>query len=684
MGILVLCLLVAGALFAYRQHRRRERNKPPPTQRELVQAAIQARPGDPWPRGEGHVLLAEPGSREWDKGYHEPGGSFSPSAGTFGIAIWVSDAQGKLLATSDSIPLDKIEQRFEAVHSSTPALVTETPYYRARWHCEEVGDYTLALEPLGDAQLSIVVRSVGPAGGPVRHLAWAKDALTVSHRWSVAFGEGAQRVKLGEEGPDWTAAGTGKADATATSQTGWAFARVDVQGKLALTVHDLRPTAPGGLTVTYPPEDHLQLPDARFVDSLYAQEQHLLMSLVGDEARPGEPINYPLPWLRDGAFTAVALTRAGQLSIGRRMARYYANHDFFGGFGSEGDAMGFGLWVIDEVTQRAHDPELDRELWPHVYRKAEFIKTLMEATETIRVRPVQGPIVPNLRDDPWMSKDIDLVADKARDGLIIGRMDGHRPILYINAVNYMGLRRAARIAERMGEPGTAQRWRDRASKLRTAWRRGFDTEERNNDRTSISTLWPSFIGLDVKPEFTKLLDERWKAQRDDKGAYKTVREWTYFDAAEMHQYVMLGQPDKTWTTLDYYFAHQQSSPGLYTWSEGTGEENTFGLWNQVRGWLKPKHVTPHYWTASEMLLLQLDMLAYVEESESAPTYVIGAGVQKSWLDEPMHVSGIGTSRGTVDWSWDNGKLSATIHGEQAPVRAGPAFDDVKVEAQFAP
>ena len=45
-----------------------------------------ARPSDPWPRGRGHVLLAFPGTREEDKGYHEPGGSFSPGVRSFGLA----------------------------------------------------------------------------------------------------------------------------------------------------------------------------------------------------------------------------------------------------------------------------------------------------------------------------------------------------------------------------------------------------------------------------------------------------------------------------------------------------------------------------------------------------------------------------------------------------------------------
>src|SRR6266542_4162361 len=39
---------------------------------ELLQAMLQ-RPTDPWPRGQGHVLLAVPGCSEAAKGYHEPG-----------------------------------------------------------------------------------------------------------------------------------------------------------------------------------------------------------------------------------------------------------------------------------------------------------------------------------------------------------------------------------------------------------------------------------------------------------------------------------------------------------------------------------------------------------------------------------------------------------------------------------
>jgi hypothetical protein len=54
---------------------------------------MEIRPEDPWPRGAGHVILSIPGSRE--AGYHEPGGSFSPGVGSFGVSIWVLE-EGKL------------------------------------------------------------------------------------------------------------------------------------------------------------------------------------------------------------------------------------------------------------------------------------------------------------------------------------------------------------------------------------------------------------------------------------------------------------------------------------------------------------------------------------------------------------------------------------------------------------
>src|SRR4030042_2938478 len=100
------------------------------TQRQITLNEMSTRPNDPWPRGDGHVLLAEPGSPLTQKGYHEPGGSFSPAPGSFGLAIWIVDSNNKLIETSDNIPINKITQQYIWKEGSKiPSIKTETPYY---------------------------------------------------------------------------------------------------------------------------------------------------------------------------------------------------------------------------------------------------------------------------------------------------------------------------------------------------------------------------------------------------------------------------------------------------------------------------------------------------------------------------------------------------------------------------
>jgi hypothetical protein len=148
--------------------------------------------------------------------------------------------------------------------------------------------------------------------------------------------------------------------------------------------------------------------------------------------------------------------------------------------------------------------------------------------------------------------------------------------------------------------------------------------------------------------------------------------WTYFTVAEAHQWLVLGQPERAGNDLRWFWDNQ-ASPGLFTWWEGKGEENTFHRWEQARGWVAPSQVTPHYWTAAEMLLLQLDMLAYVDESGGAPTLVIGAGIPKEWLDLAMSVKGLSTRLGKVDWEWRKGRMTVRLRGDKCAVKLGPAF-----------
>ena len=280
---------------------------------------------------------------------------------------------------------------------------------------------------------------------------------------------------------------------------------------------------------------------------------------------------------------------------------------------------------------------------------------MLAATEPVR-KPYFGPIVPahTNRDD------LDLVCDAAKDGLIAGRMDWQRPILFVNAVSYRGLRSAAELAERQEKTADANGWRDRAADLRQAWAKVF------------CGLYPAWIVSD-REVYQKKLSE-WRAKsHDDEDRLKDKPLWTYFNVAEAHQWLALGQPDKARNDLRWFWENQ-ASPGLFTWWEGKGEENTFHRWEQARGWVAPSNVMPHYWTAAEMLLLQIDMLASLDESGSEPTLIIGAGIPKEWLDMTMSAKGLSTRLGKVDWEWRKGRMTVWLRGEKCAVKLGPAFD----------
>jgi hypothetical protein len=123
-----------------------------------------------------------------------------------------------------------------------------------------------------------------------------------------------------------------------------------------LTIHDAAPRQPNPLS--YPAVRstiEMDLPDPRFADCLHAQVAHLMMGLLDRRTPPGDPANYPLAWQLDGAAVVAGLVRAGQLELSRELAGYFAENDFFGGFGSEGDAPGQCLRVMEDVAVRDLD-----------------------------------------------------------------------------------------------------------------------------------------------------------------------------------------------------------------------------------------------------------------------------------------------------------------------------------------
>ncbi|MCZ7544332.1 MAG: hypothetical protein M5R40_12730 [Anaerolineae bacterium] len=233
----------------------------------------------------------------------------------------------------------------------------------------------------------------------------------------------------------------------------------------------------------------------------------------------------------------------------------------------------------------------------------------------------------------------------AQDGLIQGRMDHHFPIMWINGFAFLGLTRAALCAQALGLDGS--RFEQEAHDLRDALYRSALTFFGKNDRDVNSALWPTGWASRDDALIVERFDEFWNKVRCPSGKHAPEPLWTYFEAGQAHNYLLLGQRDRAWVSIEHFLS-THVAPGLYTYSEGERDENSSLLWQRTRGWDRIKYVTPHGWTAAELFLLLRDCLA----REQGDALIIGSGVPGAWMPESWEVRNLPTHFGEVSFSFE--------------------------------
>jgi hypothetical protein len=640
------------------------------TPQQQVAAQMKLRPADPWPRGRGRMVLAAPGSSSEQKAFHEPGGSFSPAPGSFGVSIWVLDRQGRIETTSDLLPLTEIQQQFAQIAANKiPETISTTKYYTAAWSAPTAGTWQLQLKSLAtnDRRLALAIRSVGPAGGAIPTLDWNGQRLAIGDRWNIHNLPQQAKVYLGSENTaGWTHE---KSPRTRwIDPQGWGTARIELNPAQSGTfsIEATHPIATPALAATgVTPALALNLPDPRFGASLQAQVSHLMMGLVGTRTHPSDPIDYPLPRLRDGAYQMVALARSGQLDVAQQLSPYFAEQDFINSTLPEADIPAIGIWALTEVATAIDKPDYDRWLWPHIRRKAEIIGQMLGSN-----RP--GYPVFSGAKFPFAERP-----DLMRVDLLAGQMTNTPGAISLNpaanVVSYRALLDAATLADRLQQAQDARRWRSQAAQLKTAWQQTNQTGFTAVD----NGLWPSGIASTDRAVMAQTLQQRWDAARSA-GDFQPMPQSLHATLAEAHQWIFLDRPERIWPTLKWFWQHQ-TSPGLYTWSSDFDDRSeiptpkSFSQWQRLRGSGQPSQLNPRYWTAAEMLLLQLDMLAYLDRSTSPPTLAIGAGIPPAWLSQTMSVKGQLVQGNVIDWEWDGRQMNVQIAGETMAVKLGAAF-----------
>jgi len=660
-----------------------------------------------WNRSDTHAFVAVPGSHESFKTPVEPGNSFSPGPGSYGVSTWVY-VDGKLHAPEE-MPLADLRWRWEAgglpVLISTwdagPVQVTSRLFADGDPDRYDIKDH-LRLEVANHSTQSqtvkvyLVIRSFGAAGGRVHSLGARDDLLLINGKPLVYLGDrsgrfGAMSYRATESDISLCLRTGSLPDASeVTDDSGWASGALEYHVTLAAGAarcFDFAFHVQAGhwmLTWIQPPAaiDYaaaeidflarcraqlpvkLDLPDQRFVECFGATLNQLHSFTVGDAPRIA-PLTYPQWWMRDCAYVVTALDRAGLHDFARRACLDAARVDAMTGFGGEADVPGEVIWMLSEHYLQTRDAAFLRSVWPFMQRKADLL---------VRARHTKTPIrVPyEFVTHEWgLLPVIDLFCAPAQHGLIVGRMDHHYPLYWVNAFAYLGLRRMAECAAVLGEEGST--YAAEAAALRKALHQHIHDSKTGfgkNERDVVAALWPCEWPEPDDEGVRAVFNSWWHTTRCPRGEYNPERLWTYFPVGEAHNYLLLGQRERAWQTIEWYFANQ-SAPGTYGWPEGERDENSaLLLWQKTRGWDKMRCVTPTGWTLSEMFLLLRDCLVR-EEGEAL---VLGLGVPAAWMDQPFSVKNMATHFGNVSYRYDPQAHTVTVSsGRPVPGGVRSAF-----------
>lgn len=647
-----------------------------------------------WNRGDTHVVLGVPGSLEAFKTPVDPGNSFSPGPGTYGVSSWVY-ADGSLHAP-ETMPLETIRWRFEDGY--LPVLHSVWQAGPIGVHSElftvgdnEISDYfdyfrveltNTSAAPV-EARFFLVIRSFGAAGGELRKLGsdcsrvfMGGAPLLYADKKADGFGA-VSRAATGEDVSVHLKKGELPADAEVDDESTWASGALLYKLYLSpgetLSLdflchlhagHYLRKwikppslpfdfdTAKAELLEQWRQQLSigLKLPDARYQEALLSQLTHLYMFTVDNSIRI-TPVSYPIWWLRDGAYVLTALDRGGLHDFADRSCREVASKDAFGGFGSEGDGPSDGIWILSEHYLLTGDRHFLRSVFPDIQRKAALLMKMRRSDKA--VLKYTEFVIPKLMLDP----NTNLMCLPSRDNLINGRMDHGEPIFWINGFAHLAMKRAALCARALGEDDAP--YEAEARGIEEAMRAIAEKEFGNNDRDVNSAFWPAGWAKREDALLRERYLEYWDRVRCPGGVHVPEPDWTYFEAGQAHNYMLLGERDKAWLSIEWFLSHH-TAPGLYTYPEGI-DGNTALLWPRTRGWDDVHFVTPHGWTGAEVFHLLRDGLVYERENQ----LVIGMGLPDAWKDTPFEVTNLPTYFGRVSFKYQPRERLLLVTTEQA-------------------
>ncbi|TDM06063.1 MAG: coagulation factor 5/8 type domain-containing protein [Ideonella sp. MAG2] len=547
---------------------------------------------------------------------------------------------------------------------------------------------------LASAQLLLLLRplQVNPPqqflntpGGwaAVRHIQAVDQGWRVNQRWQLSLWPRPERAQVGlaPAGPLWAwpqapalNARPAWQDPEGLSQALWTFAAspqpqtIDLSWGLAATV---RPRLQGPEATTQAlaavaqgwqqrlGQLQLDIPaaDPRLLASLRSALAHILISRQGPALQPGTRA-YARTWIRDGAMMVSGLVRLGEHQAAREFVDWFSTQLFANGKvpccwdhrGSdpvvENDSHGQYIFAVAELWRHRRPgdgitTDWLRQHWPAVLRAARYMDQLRAQQEQAFAHS-QG-LAQAYRG--VMPKSI------SHEGYSAQPMHSY----WDNFWALKGYKDAVFLAQAMGDAmATASLQQSlqafgqdlAASVQRARTHHGVDfvpgaADLGDFDATSTTVaLDPAQAQHLLPPGSLDATFERYwqEAQQRAKGQ-RDWKDYTPYELRTVGALIRLGQRQRAWAMLDFFFADQRPT-GWLQWAEVVMREprQTHFLGDM-----------PHAWVSSDYVRAALDIFWHERErADGKIDAVLGAGWPAAWWrDGRLRLAGLQTRWGAL-------------------------------------
>lgn len=580
--------------------------------------------------GKTHLFLGDAMSNGLDKTVVEPGNAFSPGLWTLGVSLAVR--QGELIAPQTrELPL--------AFDGRPPVTVSEYAAGDARVRSElcHLGgpgwggvDFFRAHIDREVEEAALVITDMGPAGGKIRGMRYdeEKNALEVEGGPVFEF-ESPVRVTIlpadGEHDSPFALARFQRA-LSVRVRHGYAdraFCEAAPAAQHAMSVEQGFEEARRRWDQALP--GRVYAPDER-IERMWEQAAFHIQSAMECGLPRISVNNYPIFWIRDCVIVLRALDLMGRSDLARLGCDYLLPIVFSGGFGCESDNPGEGLWALGQHALTTRDAAWTQRAMSGIKERVEWINRMLGADEPI-YRPGDMRTV---WAHWWPGSDVVCLPHEGNH--IHGRMDGHSPDFYINCWACAGLKCASEAAELAGDGALAAEWGHQAEALDRAIADEL-LKDYGNERDACVAPFPTGAlkgrGEALKAAFVEWYDRH---RLTPEGARVPEALWTYFEAAQIHNALLLGERERAWACLDGFLSDARWG-GMALFTEGrwnATEMLPYGTGKYGRGWLQEGALganMPHNWTGGEVLLLLRDLFVREDGNE----LVLFEGVPRSWL-----------------------------------------------------